>query len=102
KLPFLPRPIASPRHTGVSALTLERQRDEDGGNTMLRIQTGARTGRRWGVFSAASIVAFLALSSSRAAAAPYSGLVVVAHSGVVLHSTNPDAKRHPASLTKIM
>jgi D-alanyl-D-alanine carboxypeptidase len=69
---------------------------------MLRIQTGARCGLRWGVFSVASIVAVLALSSSRASAAPYSDIVVDANTGAVLHSTSPDAKRHPASLTKIM
>lgn len=33
---------------------------------------------------------------------PYAAIVVDAHSGKVLHSTNPDAIRHPASLTKIM
>jgi len=69
---------------------------------MLRIRTGAPCGLRWGVLSAASIVAFLALSSTRAAAAPYSDIVVDGNTGAVLHSTSPDAKRHPASLTKIM
>jgi D-alanyl-D-alanine carboxypeptidase len=54
------------------------------------------------VFSVASIVVLLALSSTHAAAAPYSDIVVDANTGAVLHSTNPDAKRHPASLTKIM
>jgi D-alanyl-D-alanine carboxypeptidase len=69
---------------------------------MLRIRTGAHHGLRWGVFSVASIVAILALSNGQAAAAPYSDIVVDANSGAVLHSTNPDAQRHPASLTKIM
>ena len=35
-------------------------------------------------------------------AAPYADIVVDANSGTVLHATNPDAQRHPASLTKIM
>src|SRR6185312_5448539 len=77
-------------------------RERGRGNTMLRIRTGARNGLRWGMFSAASIVTFLALSSSHAAAAPYSDIVVDGNTGVVLHQSNPDAKRHPASLTKIM
>jgi len=33
---------------------------------------------------------------------PYAALVVDANSGTVLHATNADALRHPASLTKIM
>ncbi|MEA2935735.1 MAG: D-alanyl-D-alanine carboxypeptidase, partial [Variibacter sp.] len=33
---------------------------------------------------------------------PYAAIVVDANSGKVLHSANPDATRHPASLTKIM
>jgi D-alanyl-D-alanine carboxypeptidase len=33
---------------------------------------------------------------------PYSDIVVDVNSGAVLHSTNPDSPRHPASLTKIM
>ena len=32
----------------------------------------------------------------------YADIVVDANTGDVLHSTNPDAQRHPASLTKIM
>jgi D-alanyl-D-alanine carboxypeptidase len=32
----------------------------------------------------------------------YAAIVVDANSGAVLHSSNPDALRHPASLTKIM
>ena len=42
------------------------------------------------------------MPSNPVAAAPYSDIVVDANSGTVLHQTNPDAKRHPASLTKIM
>ena len=69
---------------------------------MLRIRTGAPGGLRWGVFGFASVVAFLTLSSDLATAAPYAAIVVDGNSGAVLHSSNPDAQRHPASLTKIM
>jgi D-alanyl-D-alanine carboxypeptidase len=54
------------------------------------------------MFGFASAVAVLTLSSLPAAAAPYAAIVVDANSGNVLHSSNPDARRHPASLTKIM
>ena len=66
------------------------------------IRTEAPRGLRGGVFSFASVVAFLAFAGNPAAAAPYADIVVDANSGAVLHQTNPDAKRHPASLTKIM
>ena len=69
---------------------------------MLSIRTEARHGLRWGVFSVVSVAAFLAQSAIPAAAAPYSDIVVDANSGAILHQTNPDATRHPASLTKIM
>jgi len=48
------------------------------------------------------LVALLALGNVPAVAAPYSDIVIDANSGNVLHATNPDASRHPASLTKIM
>jgi D-alanyl-D-alanine carboxypeptidase len=67
---------------------------------MLRIRTGARHGLRWGMFG--FVAAVLTISSDRTFAAPYADIVVDANSGNVLHSTNPDAQRHPASLTKIM
>ncbi len=68
---------------------------------MLRIRTGARHGLRWGMFGfvAAAVVTG---SGFAAQAAPYADIVVDANSGDVLHATNPDARRHPASLTKIM
>jgi D-alanyl-D-alanine carboxypeptidase len=69
---------------------------------MLRIRTGARHGLRGGLFGFATITAVLTLSSIAGRAAPYSDIVVDANSGSVLHATNPDARRHPASLTKIM
>ena len=67
---------------------------------MLRLRTGARFGLRCGVFG--FVAAVLTLSSDQSSAAPYADIVVDANSGTVLHSTNPDARRHPASLTKIM
>jgi D-alanyl-D-alanine carboxypeptidase len=67
---------------------------------MLRIRTGARYGLRWGVFG--FVAAIVTIPSSPTQAAPYADIVVDANTGTVLHSTNPDAQRHPASLTKIM
>jgi D-alanyl-D-alanine carboxypeptidase len=73
---------------------------------------------RWGVFSLAAAIALVSVtadpadavmrrkSTSKASASsyspPYADIVVDANTGAVLHSTNPDAQRHPASLTKIM
>jgi D-alanyl-D-alanine carboxypeptidase len=68
---------------------------------MLRIRTGARHGLRWGMFGFVAAALFT-ISSDPSHAAPYADIVVDANSGTVLHSTNPDAQRHPASLTKIM
>ncbi len=65
---------------------------------MLRIGTGARHGLRLGFFAVAAVW----LTTSPTQAAPYADIVMDANSGTVLHSTNPDALRHPASLTKIM
>jgi D-alanyl-D-alanine carboxypeptidase len=67
---------------------------------MLRIRTGARYGLRWGVFGL--VAAVVSIPSSPTQAAPYADIVIDANTGTVLHSTNPDAQRHPASLTKIM
>ena len=67
---------------------------------MLRIRTGARDGLRWGLFG--FVAAVLTLSNGPSHAAPYADIVIDANSGTVLHATNPDASRHPASLTKIM
>src|SRR5262245_49097374 len=67
---------------------------------MLRIRTGARRGLRWGLFGFVAVV--LTLTNNAGHAAPYADIVVDANSGAVLHATNPDARRHPASLTKIM
>jgi D-alanyl-D-alanine carboxypeptidase len=54
------------------------------------------------VVACSSVAALLTFASSPTQAAPYSDIVVDANSGKVLHETNPDARRHPASLTKIM
>jgi D-alanyl-D-alanine carboxypeptidase len=76
-------------------------------------------GLRLGVFSLIAAVAVVSVSADpadargkrkRAAKAaavssyspPYSDIVVDANTGAILHSTSPDAPRHPASLTKIM
>jgi len=48
------------------------------------------------------VAALFTISGGPSHAAPYADIVVDANSGTVLHSTNPDAQRHPASLTKIM
>jgi D-alanyl-D-alanine carboxypeptidase len=69
---------------------------------MLRIRTGARHGLRGAVFGFATFIAVLIFTTTAGQAAPYSDIVVDANSGSVLHATNPDARRHPASLTKIM
>jgi D-alanyl-D-alanine carboxypeptidase len=86
--------------TGVSAFRTGRHGDEDGGLIMLRIRTGARHGLRWGAFG--FVAAVFTISSNPTRAAPYADIVIDANNGTVLHSTNPDAQRHPASLTKIM
>src|SRR5436190_21699258 len=67
---------------------------------MLRIGSGAPNGLR--LLACGSFAAALTLASGPTQAAPYSDIVVDANSGKVLHETNPDARRHPASLTKIM
>ena len=89
---------------------------------MVRVSTGASFGLRCGALILASAFAILTLSATTAdarskrkffkrsgtAAATstsdprYADIVVDANTGDVLHSTNPDSQRHPASLTKIM
>src|SRR3984893_12012879 len=68
---------------------------------MLRVGSGAPHGLRL-VVACSSVAALLTFASSPSQAAPYADIVVDANSGNVLHETNPDARRHPASLTKIM
>jgi len=87
---------------------------------MFRVSTGASFGLRCGVVVLTCAFAVLSMSATdadarskrkffqRNAAATstadprYADIVVDANTGDVLHSTNPDAIRHPASLTKIM
>ena len=90
---------------------------------MLSRGVGALSGLRWGIFSLVTIVSVLAVSSdtsdarsrrkhvepsetSRSEAVSeeprYSDIVVDGNSGAILHASNPDALRHPASLTKVM
>ena len=74
---------------------------------------------RWGIFSLITAVAVVSATADPADARakrkrgaktaavvsyspPYADIVVDANTGAVLHSSNPDAPRHPASLTKIM
>jgi D-alanyl-D-alanine carboxypeptidase len=71
-----------------------------GGQIMVLIGAEARYRVRGVSFGV--LVALLALGNVPAVAAPYSDIVIDANSGNVLHATNPDASRHPASLTKIM
>jgi D-alanyl-D-alanine carboxypeptidase len=85
------------------------------------VPVGARRGLRWGCLGLAAVTAVLAVTSSPADARrarrhsharlasisssydpPYAAIVVDANNGNVLHAANPDAPRHPASLTKIM
>lgn len=88
---------------------------------MLCKNLGARFGLRCCILSLAAIAAALAFSSDAAIARhhhrtyarhrhshedaydpPYSSIVVDGNSGAVLEAVNPDALRHPASLTKVM
>jgi len=87
---------------------------------MLRRGAFVRSGLRWGALGLITLTALTAFSTNdadarsrrrahhRAAAShssyepPYSSIVVDANSGQVMQSTNADAIRHPASLTKIM
>src|SRR5689334_20889717 len=70
-------------------------------------------GLRWGVCSLVAAFSLVAVAGQNADARrrkasgssyspAYAAIVVDANSGNVLHSSNPDALRHPASLTKIM
>ena len=88
---------------------------------MMGVQVGASRGLRGGCLSLAAVVALLAFTNEPADARrhhrrsharlaslsssydpPYAAIVVDAKNGAVLHQANPDAPRHPASLTKIM
>jgi D-alanyl-D-alanine carboxypeptidase len=76
---------------------------------------GGSRGPRWGIVAVAALVILGVAASDPAEAArhrkkragggyqpPYAAIVVDANSGEVLHASNADSIRHPASLTKIM
>ena len=87
---------------------------------MVCVPVGASRWLRWGCLSLAAVIALLAVTIDPAEARrrkrsharlasisssynpPYAAIVVDAKNGAVLHQTNSDAPRHPASLTKIM
>jgi len=101
----------------------KRSSGKKNGGRMLPRGVGALSGLRWGIFSLVAVMSILAVSSeasdaharrkhvepreaakSEAASEEprYSDIVVDGNSGAILHASNPDALRHPASLTKIM
>ena len=76
---------------------------------------GGPGGPRWGIVAVAALVILSIAAADPAEAArfrkkrggggyqpPYAAIVVDVNSGQVLHASNADAIRHPASLTKIM
>jgi len=82
---------------------------------MFRACVGASRGLRWGVLAVAAAVLLVSVGTDPADARsrrrakstggyapPYAAIVVDANSGRVLHATNADSLRHPASITKIM
>jgi D-alanyl-D-alanine carboxypeptidase len=84
---------------------------------MLRREAFVRCGMRWGALGLTTLaLATVALDNADARgrrhrhhaarhesySPPTSSIVVDANSGTVLQSSNPDAIRHPASLTKMM
>jgi D-alanyl-D-alanine carboxypeptidase len=92
---------------------------------MVCVSSGARAGLRHGVISLAAVTAALVITSSAADARhrwirvhyahrevrvhhaeeyspPTASIIVDGNTGQVLEASNPDAPRHPASLTKIM
>ena len=86
---------------------------------MFRVSTQASFGLRCGIVAFVSAFAFLTVTATSADARSkrksvkrpvatetqsprYADIVVDANTGDVLHSTHPDARRFPASLTKVM
>ena len=70
-------------------------------------------GLRWGVCSLVAVLSLAAFTGDTADARrrkaskgdyspAYAAIVVDANSGTVLHASNADSQRHPASLTKVM
>jgi D-alanyl-D-alanine carboxypeptidase len=83
---------------------------------MFCTRTEARNGLRWGVIGLSTAMALTTVlvepadarsrrsnsSASNSNSPGYAAIVVDANAGTTLHSTNADAIRHPASLTKVM
>jgi D-alanyl-D-alanine carboxypeptidase len=86
------------------------------GDTMKGAGKSLARGLRWSIYGLAVAATVVAISTDADArsrrrrsigsgggyAPPYASIVVDANTGRVLQETNPDALRHPASLTKIM
>ncbi len=97
------------KSTGMSG---QHESDRSRGDTMLRISGSSRGFHKVivGCLTAAMAVALTLEDADarkrkkkrKAYNPPYAAIVVDANSGSVLHSRKADAKRHPASLTKIM
>ncbi len=88
---------------------------------MAWVNIGARNGVRGGLLSLAALAAALTINSDAAVAhrhhrisihhhharaegydPPFASIMIDGNSGAVLQASNPDALRHPASLTKVM
>jgi D-alanyl-D-alanine carboxypeptidase len=86
---------------------------------MFRACVGASRGLRWAILALSTAFLLVSIGTDPADARsrrrvkhtqtkhntyspPYSAIVVDHNSGRVLHATNPDSSRHPASITKIM
>src|SRR2546423_2657698 len=91
---------------------------------MFRARVGSPRGLRWGVLALSAAFLLVTVGADPADARsghrrvkqaakhavqkrssyepPYAAIVVDANSGRVLHASNPDSRRHPASITKIM
>ncbi len=65
------------------------------GNVLLRVSAALTVAVLW-------TTALSATASAQIGSARYSSIVIDAGSGDILESANPDALRHPASLTKLM
>jgi D-alanyl-D-alanine carboxypeptidase len=75
----------------------------------MSVAYGSGAGRVLGVYLAVSLIGLAAASaddvdakSKKSAAPVYASIVVDAKTGKVLHQSNADARRYPASLTKMM
>jgi D-alanyl-D-alanine carboxypeptidase len=91
---------------------------------MFRACVGSPRGLRWGALALSAVFLLVTVGADPADARsrhrrvkqavkhavqkrssyepPYAAIVVDANSGRVLHAANPDSRRHPASITKIM